>query len=72
MSVEVGGDDNDIIEINEQDLSVQPTQDLLHESLEDGRGGRKSERQHLSEPIPRNKRGLVLCVRTQGHLPIPA
>jgi len=74
MSAKVGEDDNDITEIDEQSLPVQPTQDLLHESLERGRSGRKSERQHLSfpEPIPRNKRGLVLCFRTQRHLPIPA
>jgi len=74
MSVEVGGDDNDIIEIDEQGLSVQPTQDLLHELLEGSWCGRKSERQHLPfpEPISRNKRGLVLCFRTQGHLLIPA
>jgi len=74
MSAEVEGDCNDIIEIDEQGLPVQPTQDLLYESLECGRSGRKSERQHLlfPESISCNKRGLVLCFRTQGHLPIPA
>jgi len=73
MSVEVGGDDNDIIEIDEQGSLVQPTQDLLHESLERGRSGRKSERQHLpfTEPIPRNKRSLVLCFRIQGTCQYP-
>ena len=74
MSAEVRGDDNDIIKIDEQGLPVQPLQDLLHESLECGRSGRKSERQHLPfpKPILRNKRSLVLCFRTQGHLLIPA
>jgi len=74
MGVEVGRDDNDITEIDEQRLSVQPTKDLFHESLEGGQCGRMSERQHFPfpEPIPHKKHGLVLCFRTQEHLPIPA
>jgi len=48
--------------------------DLLHESLEGSWGRRKSERQYLPlpEPIASNECCLVLSIRTEGYLPVPA
>jgi len=74
MSVDTGGNDNDIIKVDEQSLLVQPTESLLHESLKHGRSRCKSDRQPLPlpEPIRHHKRTLVLCIRTQENLPVPA
>jgi len=50
VHLEVWGDHNDVIEVDQQCLPVESTEDLLHESLEGGQGGGQPKWQHL--PLP--------------------
>jgi len=50
MSCEVWGDHDDVIEVDEQCLSVDSAKDLLHESLKGGRGKGQPKWQHLLLP----------------------
>jgi len=72
MRLEVRGDHDDVIEIDQQHLPVEPTEDLFHESLKGGRGGGQPKGQHLPFPqsAPCDERRLLLCVGAQRDLPV--
>jgi len=74
MGIKIGGDDDDIIVVYDQGWPVQPPGNLLHVSLEGGQSRPQSKRQHLllPEPVPRFNCSLVLYIKTQEHLPVPA
>jgi len=47
VSRKVWGDHDDIIEVDEQGLPVEATENMLHKSLKGNRGESQTEQQHL-------------------------
>jgi len=50
VRLEVWGDHDDVIEVDQQCLPAESAEDLLHMSLKGGRSGGQPKRQHL--PLP--------------------
>jgi len=74
VRLEVWGDNDDIIEVDQQRLPVEPTEDLFHESLKGGWGVGQPKGQDLLLPqsVLCDERRLLLCIGTQKDLPVSA
>jgi len=74
VSGKVQRDHDDVIEVYQQRLPMESTQDLFHEPLECSGGGGQPKGKHfpLPQPVPGDERRLLLGVGTERNLPITA
>jgi len=77
VCLQVWGDHDDVIEVDQQCLPVEPTQSMSLCSMslwKVAKGGGQPKGQHLPLPqfVPSDERRLLLGVVTQRDLPIPA
>jgi len=74
VSQKVRRDHDDVIEVYQQRLPMESTQDLFHEPLERSRGGSQPKGEHfpLPQSVPGDECRLLLGVRTEKNLPITA